>query len=154
MTIIHPFEEPPAPGTMTEVAPGIFWSRLPLPFRLDHVNVYFIEDGDGVSGFRKCVCGGGSDAACGSSDQGNFHKISVSKITARLSPVFTEGQVRRTMTRPEWSVKISCEDVPAGSVTLPRVWARSTVCPSSTLVSKYPSAGLGWQIHSRYTRTG
>ena len=32
-----------------EVAPGIFWVRLPLPFRLDHVNVYLIEDGDGFA---------------------------------------------------------------------------------------------------------
>lgn len=42
-----PFREPPAPGTTTEVAPGILWARLPLPFRLDHVNVYFLEDDDG-----------------------------------------------------------------------------------------------------------
>jgi glyoxylase-like metal-dependent hydrolase (beta-lactamase superfamily II) len=30
-----------------EVAPGILWVRLVLPFRLDHVNVYLIEDGAG-----------------------------------------------------------------------------------------------------------
>lgn len=30
-----------------EIAPGIFWTRLPLPFRLDHVNAYIIEDGSG-----------------------------------------------------------------------------------------------------------
>ena len=47
MSITHPFEEPPVPGTMTEVAPGIFWARLPLPFRLDHVNVFLIEDDGG-----------------------------------------------------------------------------------------------------------
>lgn len=41
------FTEPPAPGTATEVAPGILWARLALPFRLDHVNVYFLEDDDG-----------------------------------------------------------------------------------------------------------
>lgn len=42
-----PFEAPPSPGTVTEVAPGILWARLPLPFRLDHVNVYFLADDDG-----------------------------------------------------------------------------------------------------------
>jgi glyoxylase-like metal-dependent hydrolase (beta-lactamase superfamily II) len=31
------------------VAPGIRWARLPLPFRLDHVNVYLIEDDGGVA---------------------------------------------------------------------------------------------------------
>jgi glyoxylase-like metal-dependent hydrolase (beta-lactamase superfamily II) len=30
-----------------EVAPGLLWARLPLPFRLDHVNIYFIEDEGG-----------------------------------------------------------------------------------------------------------
>lgn len=42
-----PFEEPPAPGQSIEVAPGILWIRLPLPMRLDHVNIYALEDGDG-----------------------------------------------------------------------------------------------------------
>ncbi|WP_334191597.1 MBL fold metallo-hydrolase [Pararhodobacter sp.] len=40
-----PFADPPAPGAVIEVAPGILWARLPLPYRLNHVNVYFIEDG-------------------------------------------------------------------------------------------------------------
>src|SRR5581483_9369678 len=30
-----------------EIAPGILWARIPLPFRLDHINVYLIEDGAG-----------------------------------------------------------------------------------------------------------
>jgi glyoxylase-like metal-dependent hydrolase (beta-lactamase superfamily II) len=30
-----------------EVAPGIFWVRLALPFRLNHVNIYLIDDGAG-----------------------------------------------------------------------------------------------------------
>ena len=44
-----PFATPPAALEMIEAAPGIFWVRLPLPFRLDHVNVYLIEDGDGFA---------------------------------------------------------------------------------------------------------
>lgn len=42
-----PFAEPPGPGEVREVAPGIVWARIPLPFRLDHVNVYLIEDDGG-----------------------------------------------------------------------------------------------------------
>lgn len=42
-----PFPEPPRPGRWAEVAPGVLWARLALPFRLDHVNVYAIEDRDG-----------------------------------------------------------------------------------------------------------
>jgi glyoxylase-like metal-dependent hydrolase (beta-lactamase superfamily II) len=42
-----PFPTPPAPGLAIEVAPGILWMRFALPFRLDHVNVYLLEDDGG-----------------------------------------------------------------------------------------------------------
>lgn len=42
----HPWEAPPEAGTVTEVASGILWARLPLPMKLDHVNVYLLDDGD------------------------------------------------------------------------------------------------------------
>ncbi|MDR3422936.1 MAG: MBL fold metallo-hydrolase [Xanthobacteraceae bacterium] len=45
--LIFPHSVPPAFGSSTEVAPGILWVRLALPFRLDHVNIYFIDDGAG-----------------------------------------------------------------------------------------------------------
>ncbi|MGL4286102.1 MAG: MBL fold metallo-hydrolase [Phreatobacter sp.] len=45
--MIYPILTPPQSGEVIEVAPGILWTRLPLPFRLDHVNIYLIEDGDG-----------------------------------------------------------------------------------------------------------
>jgi len=38
-------ESPPAFGEWLEVAEGIFWARIALPFRLNHVNVYLIDDG-------------------------------------------------------------------------------------------------------------
>lgn len=37
----------PAEGEAVEVAPGIHWLRLPLPFALNHVNVWLLADGDG-----------------------------------------------------------------------------------------------------------
>ena len=45
--IRFPIETPPETGTCLEIAPGILWTRVPLPFRLNHVNVFLIEDGDG-----------------------------------------------------------------------------------------------------------
>ena len=36
--------ETPEPGTLQEVAQGIYWLRMPLPFDLDHINLYLIED--------------------------------------------------------------------------------------------------------------
>ncbi len=41
----YPFADPPAPGTTREVAPGVHWLRMPLPFVLNHINLWLIEDG-------------------------------------------------------------------------------------------------------------
>jgi len=46
-SLVFPFPTPPERGEAIEIAPGLLWARIPLPFRLDHVNVYFIDDGDG-----------------------------------------------------------------------------------------------------------
>ena len=41
-------EEAPAPGTVTELADGVFWLRFKLPMAgLDHINLYALRDGDG-----------------------------------------------------------------------------------------------------------
>lgn len=45
--IRFPIEDPPAPGAAVEVAEGILWLRMPLPFRPDHVNLYALADGAG-----------------------------------------------------------------------------------------------------------
>ncbi len=44
----YPWETPPRnDGTEAiEVAPGVLWLRLPLPMKLDHVNVYALDEGD------------------------------------------------------------------------------------------------------------
>ena len=42
-----PAPVPPELGRPVEIAPGILWLRLALPFALNHVNIYLIEDGDG-----------------------------------------------------------------------------------------------------------
>ena len=43
----YPFPEIPAPGTTREVAPGIHWLSMPLPFQLDHINLWLIEEESG-----------------------------------------------------------------------------------------------------------
>lgn len=37
----------PMPGSMHEVAPAVQWIRMPLPYALDHINVWMIADKDG-----------------------------------------------------------------------------------------------------------
>ena len=42
---------PPKPGELVELAPRLFWLRLPLPTRLNHVNIYILEDEEGWTVF-------------------------------------------------------------------------------------------------------
>jgi glyoxylase-like metal-dependent hydrolase (beta-lactamase superfamily II) len=44
--LTYPFATP-EPGTFIEVAPGVRWIRLGLPFRLNHINVWSLDDGAG-----------------------------------------------------------------------------------------------------------
>src|SRR5476649_1201703 len=37
----------PEPGDIKNVAPGIYWLRMPLPFQLNHINLWIIEEADG-----------------------------------------------------------------------------------------------------------
>ena len=45
--LIYPFEAPPARGRTIEVVPGVRWIRMPLPYALDHINLWAIDDEDG-----------------------------------------------------------------------------------------------------------
>jgi glyoxylase-like metal-dependent hydrolase (beta-lactamase superfamily II) len=45
----YPFAAPPPAGEVREVAPGVHWLRMPLPFALDHINLWALEDGAGVA---------------------------------------------------------------------------------------------------------
>jgi glyoxylase-like metal-dependent hydrolase (beta-lactamase superfamily II) len=43
----YPFADTlPAAGESMAVAPGVWWIRMPLPFALDHINLWLLEDGD------------------------------------------------------------------------------------------------------------
>jgi glyoxylase-like metal-dependent hydrolase (beta-lactamase superfamily II) len=41
-----PVANPPMPGETVPIAPGVLWLRMPLPFALDHINLWLIADGD------------------------------------------------------------------------------------------------------------
>ena len=48
----------PEPGRAIEVAPGVLWLRLPLPFVLDHINLWLLRDTlDGREGWTVVDCG-------------------------------------------------------------------------------------------------
>lgn len=39
--------ERPAEAATVEIVPGVHWVRMPLPFQLDHINLWLLEDGPG-----------------------------------------------------------------------------------------------------------
>ncbi|MDE2598719.1 MAG: MBL fold metallo-hydrolase [Rhodocyclaceae bacterium] len=47
----------PEPGAAMEIAPGVRWIRMPLPYALNHINLWLLEDGPG----RWCAVDTGMD---------------------------------------------------------------------------------------------
>lgn len=57
----YPFGDTlPAAGTILEVAPGVAWMRLPLPFALDHINLWLLRE---TGGWSVIDCGVALDAS-------------------------------------------------------------------------------------------
>ncbi len=60
----------PAPGQTVEVAPGVFWIRMALPFALDHINLWLLRDEiDAADGSGAKVQGWTVADCCISSDK-------------------------------------------------------------------------------------
>jgi glyoxylase-like metal-dependent hydrolase (beta-lactamase superfamily II) len=55
----YPFADAPPPGAAHQIAPGIHWLRMPLPFALDHINLWLLADGAGLT---QVDCGYGNAA--------------------------------------------------------------------------------------------
>lgn len=60
----YPFGEAlPLSGKKLTVAPGVHWIRKPLPFALDHINLWLVRDRfDGRDGWTAIDCGVGLEA--------------------------------------------------------------------------------------------
>jgi len=59
----YPWNEPPAAGDWLTLRPGVHWVRMPLPFALDHINLWVLDDEiDGRAGYTLIDCGITSDA--------------------------------------------------------------------------------------------
>jgi len=42
----YAYDAAPKPGGTVEVAPGVHWLRTALPFKLDHINLWLLQDND------------------------------------------------------------------------------------------------------------
>jgi len=45
--LTYPIGSLPEKGRTIELAPGVHWIRMPLPFQLNHINVWALDDGPG-----------------------------------------------------------------------------------------------------------
>lgn len=52
----YEFDAKPATGTAMPVADGIHWLRMPLPFELEHINLWLLEDGSGWAIVDTGIC--------------------------------------------------------------------------------------------------
>jgi glyoxylase-like metal-dependent hydrolase (beta-lactamase superfamily II) len=60
----YPFGDTlPATGAAEQIAPGLFWLRMPLPFALDHINLWLLNDDFGAE--TAPIAGGWSVIDCG-----------------------------------------------------------------------------------------
>lgn len=59
----YPFGDTlPAAGSLHQIAPGLAWLRMPLPFALDHINLWLLDDErEGRTGFSAVDCGVATD---------------------------------------------------------------------------------------------
>lgn len=78
--VLEVAESPPAPGAAREIAPSIFWLRMPLPFALDHINLWLIEEAEG---YTLIDCGFG-DAATRSQWQRHFETTLAQRAIRRI----------------------------------------------------------------------
>jgi len=53
----YPVDAPPAPGETVEIAPGVLWLRMPLPFALDHINLWLLPEAAGSATLVDCGYG-------------------------------------------------------------------------------------------------
>ena len=67
----YPFVDTLPPlGDTIEIAPGLLWLRMPLPFALDHINLWLIADEvDGRRGWSLIDSGAGTDITRGAWEQ-------------------------------------------------------------------------------------
>ncbi len=53
--LVYPFDEIPKATEPIKVIDGVYWVRMALPYMLDHINLWLLEDGDGWTLVDTCV---------------------------------------------------------------------------------------------------
>ncbi|HVZ10111.1 MBL fold metallo-hydrolase [Rhodopila sp.] len=117
-----PFTQPPAPGELIVVADGLRWMRLPLPYRLDHVNIYLIRADRGWvaldTGLGTDDCRRGWDTAfAGPLKQDGLSSLIVSHFhpdhVGLANWLVERCGIELTMPRPEYLHSLVLQHAPA-----------------------------------------
>jgi len=80
IALTFPFDAPPHPGATIEVAPGVHWLRMPLPFALDHINLWLVDGADGPT----LIDTGYGDAATRALWERHFERTLGGRAIARI----------------------------------------------------------------------
>ena len=109
--IRYVFDDKPTGAAALPVAPGIHWLRLPLPFDLDHINVWLLEDDSGWTIVDTGISGEDSKAVWRDAYQGAMGGRPATRVIAtHLHPdhigcagwLTREFDVELSMTREEY----------------------------------------------------
>src|SRR6267154_779101 len=91
----YPWESHPGPDQVVEVRPGVLWVRLKLPFRLNHVNIYLLEDGDG---WAMVDSGFGNEESI-SAWRGGSSSVSIARFICRRWNICSRSIIRTAAPR-------------------------------------------------------
>jgi hypothetical protein len=119
----------PPLGVPIEVMPGILWIRLALPFQLNHVNIYLIDDGDGWAVFDT----GLGDTAT----QAVWTKLLADHIDRPLTRLIVTHICRSIRARPS-----TCSV--ATSISIPAHSTRRTIGNFTCAMGSMPRRRSGW----------
>ncbi len=78
--LTYPCGEPPEAGGVRQIAPGVHWVRMPLPFALQWINLWLIEDGPGFT----LVDTGVATETCREHWRGVFDKVLLGRPITRV----------------------------------------------------------------------
>src|SRR5690606_30954326 len=78
--LTFPFQDIPQPGQAVTIRDGVLWARIPLPYRLDHVNVYLVRDHDAWTLIDTGINTAEARAAWENLFTGAFRGLPISKV--------------------------------------------------------------------------
>lgn len=126
---------PPAPGELQLIAEDLYWLRMPLPFALDHINLYLIRDTGGWAIVDTGICS-------------RTTKALWSQIQEQL-----DGPITRIVVTHMHPDHVGCAGFLTESLRVPMYMSQTEYFASRALFAGAQGAG-NWQDVQYYQRAG